>query len=50
MVPTQLERTPKKTPIVLLNPDVTDIDGFKMGDFSLVDYESHDPIPYKMSA
>jgi thymidylate synthase len=49
LIPTQLERTPLASPIVLLNPDVTDIDGFKMGDFALVGYESHEPIPYKMS-
>jgi thymidylate synthase len=49
MIPTQLERKPMASPIVLLNPDVTDIDGFKMDDFALVNYESHPGIPYKMS-
>ena len=49
LVPTQLNRLPLPCPFVLLNPDITDIDKFTMGDVSLVNYESHDPIPYRMS-
>lgn len=49
LVPTQLERDPFPCPTVSLNPNVTDIDGFAMGDFLLTNYQSHDPIPYKMS-
>lgn len=46
---TQIDRNPFDSPIVLINPDITSIDDFKMGDFALVNYESHDAIPYKMS-
>lgn len=48
-VPTQLVREPMACPTVLLNPDITNIDDFRMNDISLVNYESHDPILYKMS-
>ncbi|MNV38811.1 Thymidylate synthase [compost metagenome] len=36
----QLTRTPKKLPTMEINPDVTDIFGFKFEDFKLVGYEA----------
>lgn len=48
-VPTQLSRTPLKAPTLWLNPDVKNIDDFKMDDIRVDGYESHDPIKYKMS-
>lgn len=45
----QVLRAPLSKPFVLLNPDVTDINKFTMGDFSLQNYEAHSAIPYKMS-
>lgn len=41
-VKTQLERSPKRFPIMKLNPAVKDIFGFKLEDFTL---ESYDPYP-----
>lgn len=46
---TQINREPMACPLVLINPDVNDIDKFRMVDFSLQSYESHPAIPYKMS-
>lgn len=48
-IPTQLSRTPLPAPTVRLNPNVTDIDGFTMADFELLNYESYAAIPYRMS-
>lgn len=45
----QITREPKTPPFVLLNSEVKEIDDFKMEDFVLMNYESHDSIPYKMS-
>lgn len=45
----QITREPKTPPTVLLNSEVKEIDDFKMEDFVLMNYESHDSIPYKMS-
>ena len=44
----QLVREPKKLPKLWLNPEVKDIDGFKMDDIKLVDYEYHPTIKAKM--
>merc|ERR1719198_606991 len=33
---TQLERTPRPFPVLKINPDVKDIDGFKASDFELL--------------
>jgi thymidylate synthase len=37
----QLQRAPLKLPEMRINPDVTDIFGFKFEDFELVGYEAH---------
>ena len=37
-VETQLARTPKKLPRLVLNPDVKDIFSFTIDDFTLLDY------------
>lgn len=38
----QLSRTPRSLPVMRLNPAITDIDGFRYGDFTL---EGYDPWP-----
>lgn len=45
----QLTRTPFKAPFLMLNPDVTDIDKFTMGDIVLMNYESHPAIKAPMA-
>ena len=37
----QLTRTPRKLPVMELNPDVKSIFGFTYGDFRLVGYDPH---------
>jgi thymidylate synthase len=37
----QLTRRPYPLPVMALNPDVTDIFGFRYGDFTLTGYEAH---------
>jgi thymidylate synthase len=37
----QLSREPKRLPKLTLNPDVTDLFGFRYEDFVLSDYEPH---------
>ncbi len=44
----QLSREPMKLCTLKLNPEVKDIDGFKMEDIQLENYESHPSIPAKM--
>jgi thymidylate synthase len=44
----QLSREPMKLPTLWLNPDVKDIDGFKMEDIKLENYVSHPAIKAKM--
>jgi thymidylate synthase len=44
----QLSREPMKLCTLWLNPEVKDIDGFKMDDIKLEDYESYPAIPAKM--
>ena len=46
---TQIERDPKAFPKLHLNPDVTNIDDFKMSDFTLVNYDPDDFIKATMS-
>lgn len=43
-VHTQLERTPRPLPRMILNPDVDDIFSFRYEDFRLVDYDPWPPI------
>lgn len=45
----QLSREPYPLPKMVLNPDITDIDGFTFDDFELVDYQAHPHIPGKVS-
>ena len=40
----QLKRKPKKFPVMKINPNVKNIDGFKFEDFELVGYNPHPPI------
>jgi thymidylate synthase len=44
----QLERKPLKSPRLWLNPAITDIDKFTMGDIKLIGYKSHQKIPAEM--
>merc|ERR1711959_628536 len=45
----QLERTPRLFPVLRINPDVTDIDGFKATDFELLGYNPHGKIAMDMA-
>jgi thymidylate synthase len=44
----QLSREPMTLPTLKLNPDVMDINGFKMEDIELENYQSHPPIKARM--
>ena len=44
----QLSRTPYPSPQLWLNPDIKDIDSFKMEDIELKNYQSHPSIKAKM--
>eukprot|EP00747_Dinoflagellata_sp_TGD_P182980 gnl/TRDRNA2_/TRDRNA2_37574_c0_seq1.p1 gnl/TRDRNA2_/TRDRNA2_37574_c0~~gnl/TRDRNA2_/TRDRNA2_37574_c0_seq1.p1 ORF type:complete len:531 (-),score=122.29 gnl/TRDRNA2_/TRDRNA2_37574_c0_seq1:202-1719(-) len=46
---TQLERTPRPFPILKINPDVKDIDGFKASDFEIVGYNPLAKIAMEMA-
>jgi len=46
---TQLARTPRPFPILKVNPDVKDIDGFQASDFELVAYSPHGTIKMDMA-
>mmetsp|Transcript_116373 Transcript_116373/g.375881 ORF Transcript_116373/g.375881 Transcript_116373/m.375881 type:complete len:491 (+) Transcript_116373:62-1534(+) len=46
---TQLERTPRPFPVLRLNPDVKDIDGFQASDFELLGYNPHGKIAMEMA-
>ena len=48
-VQTQLSRNPRSVPNLWLNPDVKNIDDFKMEDIKVPYYESHDAIKAKMA-
>lgn len=48
-VKVQLDREPLKLPKLVINREVTDIDDFKMEDFTLEGYESHPAITARMS-
>lgn len=45
----QLSRKPLKLPALKLNPDIKNIDGFKMEDIELIGYEHHPPIKAPMA-
>lgn len=45
----QLSRTPHKKPTMNINPDIKDINDFKMDDFELVDYVCDEPIKAVMA-
>merc|ERR1712194_142 len=45
----QLLRTPRPFPLLKVNPDVKDIDGFKATDFELVGYNPHGKIAMEMA-
>ena len=45
----QLTREPYKKPSMKINPDIKNIEDFKMEDFELVGYESHESIKAKMA-
>lgn len=45
----QLKNDPRPFPMLKINPDVKDIDGFKFADFEIVDYNPHKKIPMKMA-
>jgi len=46
---TQLERTPRPFPVLELNPDIKDIDGFSFSDFKLIGYDPHKKIEMEMA-
>jgi dihydrofolate reductase/thymidylate synthase len=46
---TQLERTPRPFPVLRMNPDVKDIDGFQFSDFELLGYNPHGKIAMDMA-
>jgi len=46
---TQLERTPRPFPMLKINPEVKDIDGFSFSDFELVGYDPHKKIEMQMA-
>ena len=45
----QLQNEPRPFPTLRINPDVKDIDGFSMEDFTLEGYKPHKTIPMKMA-
>jgi len=46
---TQLERTPRPFPVLQINPDIKDIDGFSFSDFKLIGYDPHKKIEMEMA-
>jgi len=46
---TQLDRTPRPFPILKINPDVKDIDGFQTSDFEVLGYNPHGKIAMEMA-
>jgi thymidylate synthase len=40
----QLQRQPRRLPLMLLNPDIRSVFDFKYEDFSIIDYDPHPPI------
>lgn len=46
---TQLERTPRPFPVLRVNPEVKEIDGFQASDFELLGYNPHGKIAMEMA-
>merc|ERR1711877_55881 len=46
---TQLQRTPRPFPVLKVNPEVNDIDGFQASDFELIGYHPHGKIAMEMA-
>lgn len=46
---TQLARTPRPFPVLKMNPDVKDIDGFTAADFEILGYSPHGKIAMEMA-
>jgi len=46
---TQMERTPRPFPLLRVNPEVKDIDGFTASDFELIGYDPHKKIAMEMA-
>ncbi len=49
LVAEQLSREPFKLPTLKLNPEITDLFAFTAEDIEIVDYQSHEKIPYPVS-
>jgi thymidylate synthase len=49
LVQEQLNREPYKKPTLKLNPEIMDIDAFKLEDFELCDYQHHAFIKYPVA-
>ena len=45
----QLSREPLELPTLKINPTIKNIDDFKMSDFELINYSSHDAIKAEMA-
>jgi thymidylate synthase len=45
----QLTREPRPFPLLRMNPDVKDIDGFQMSDFTIDGYHPYSPIKMTMA-
>jgi thymidylate synthase len=45
----QLKREPRPLPTMTLNPAVTDLFAFKYEDFTLSNYNPHDPIKFEIA-
>merc|ERR1712019_224227 len=46
---TQLQRTPRPFPVLKVNPEVKEIDGFQASDFELIGYNPHGKIAMEMA-
>lgn len=46
---TQMERNPRPFPLLRINPDVKDVDGFEAADFEIIGYDPHKKIAMDMA-